>query len=330
MVTPKLDLLAFAMPADADSTPADAAAASPAGAFHFKLPTFSTVDAAIWFRRAEVQFRLKKVTSSRTQADHVLAAIPDTLFPQMSTWLDSKGDDAVEYQDLKAFLLKRFSPSAEKRVQMLLDLSKQALGDQRPSEALTEMRSLCRLPPDAAGTTQTIDVLLALWLLRLPNPVRAAITDFISFNDDALAARADSLLDAHNATSHSPVHAATPPASPADDVLPQHPPDESIAASSPVQRVPAPTRGTCRCRLNSHCCYCFLSCRSLPLQTSDVPTTPLAASLIAAITNFDFLDAHHATGRPPTTAAATPAPPDDDLPDVSLDDTIAASLPSQR
>ena len=59
--------------------------ASPAGVLHFKLPTFSTVDTAIWFRRAEVQFRLRRARSSHTQADHVLATIPDTIFPQMST-----------------------------------------------------------------------------------------------------------------------------------------------------------------------------------------------------------------------------------------------------
>ena len=180
-------------PADAASTDT----ASPAGAFQFKLPTFSTVDAAIWFRRAEVQFRLKKAMSSRTQADHVLAAIPDTLFPQMSSWLDAKGDDAIEYHDLKAFLLKKFCPSTERRVQMILDLSNQLLGDQRPYEALTEMRSLYRLSPDAAGASAKIDVILALWLRRLPDPVRAAITVFASFNNDDLATSADNLIDAY-------------------------------------------------------------------------------------------------------------------------------------
>ena len=124
-MTPDLDALAFAMPTD-DATGALHIAtttnASPAGVLHFKLPTFSTVDAAVWFRRAEVQFRLRRVRSSHTQADHVLAAIPDTIFTHMSTWLD-----AIEYQGLKAFLLQKFSPSAERLVQMILDLSNQPL-----------------------------------------------------------------------------------------------------------------------------------------------------------------------------------------------------------
>ena len=110
---PEVLTLAYAMtpPHTTASSPADSGspAATPPAIHHLKLPTFSTVDVAIWFRCAEVQFRLKKITSSCTQADHVLAAIPDTLFPQMSAWLDAKGDDAVEYNDLKLFLLKKFS-----------------------------------------------------------------------------------------------------------------------------------------------------------------------------------------------------------------------------
>ena len=76
----------------------------------------------------------------------------------------AKGDNAMEYQDLKAFFLQKFSPSAERHIQMVLDLSNQPLGDQRPSDTLTEMRSLCRLPPDNTGTSAKINVLLALWL----------------------------------------------------------------------------------------------------------------------------------------------------------------------
>ena len=210
--------------------------ASPAGVLHFKLPTFSTVDAAIGFCRAEVQFCLRKVRFSHIQADHVLAAIPDTIFPQMSTWLNAKGDDAIEYQDLKAFLLQKFSPSAEQRVQMILDRSNQPLRDQRPSDTLTEMRSLCRLPPDDTGTSAKIDVLLALWLRRLPTPVRSAITNFASYDDDDLAKRADSLLDAQAAANPPSLTAATSTGPPDED-------DPSYdAVASPAQHFNASKR----------------------------------------------------------------------------------------
>ena len=46
---------------------------------NFRLPAFSSVDTNIWFKRAEIQFRLKKITSSTVQADHVLAALLNAL-----------------------------------------------------------------------------------------------------------------------------------------------------------------------------------------------------------------------------------------------------------
>ena len=175
---------------------------------NFRLPAFSPVDTAIWFRRAEVQFRIKNVKSPTSQADHVLAALPDTIFPQLAEWLDSHGADPIKYQDLKAFLLKKFSLSPEQRVKCILDLVQQPLGDQRPSDALTELRSLARLPPDGSGTQQSIDVLLALWLHRLPEKVRARITNFNSYdNDQDIAAKADSILDTLNAASKASITA---------------------------------------------------------------------------------------------------------------------------
>ena len=113
--------------ADSSSSPDTA----PAVVANFRLPAFSTVDAVIWFRRAEVQFRLKNVRSSRTQADHVLATLPDALFPQMSQWLDSKGKDPIEYEELKSYLLRKFSLSPEQRVKNIFEIHSQPLGNQR-------------------------------------------------------------------------------------------------------------------------------------------------------------------------------------------------------
>ena len=200
--------------------------ANPAATTHFQLPTFSAVNPSVWFRRAEIQFRLKRISNTRTQADHVLASLSDSLFPQISEWLDSKGEDAVEYADLKTFLLQKFHLSPEKRVNEILNLSKQVLGDQRPSEALTEMRTLARRPTDTGGT-KTIDLLVALWLQRLPTPVRAAITDFADKDDKIIAAQADSILAAHTAAGCSPIQVAAAPESPDDDHS-----DDAIAVAS--------------------------------------------------------------------------------------------------
>ena len=209
----------------------DSSTSPPAVVANFKLPAFSTVDAAIWFKRAEIQFRLKNVKSSTTQADHVLAAVPDTLFPQIAQWLDNQGPDPIKYDALKTFLLKKFSPSPEQRVKQIFDICKQPLGDQRPSDALTELRSLARLPPASDGSSRSIDVILALWLSRLPEKVRASITDFSTYtDDDAIAAIADSSLDAHLAASKTSITASAEVPDDAHDDFTT--PDDAIATTS--------------------------------------------------------------------------------------------------
>lgn len=196
------------------SSPAAAAAVAPV-----KLPTFSVIDAPTWFRRAEVQFRLKRVTAPTVQADHVLAALPDDLFPRISEWLISKGDAAIGYVDLKNFLLQRFTPSATSRVTQLLQLAKQPLGDQRPSDALLEMKSLARLPPAADGTVRQLDLLRALWLLRLPEFIRAVIPNAEEMEEDALQQMADRLNDAQAAAGRhtNSVSPAASAAAPSED-----------------------------------------------------------------------------------------------------------------
>ena len=200
---------------DSDTPPTSpAAAAAPV-----KLPTFSVVDAPTWFRRAEVQFRLKRITSPTNQADHVLAALPDELFPRISEWLISKGDSAIEYTDLKNFLLQSFTPSAASRVTQLLQLAKQPLGDQKPSDALLEMKALARLPPAADGTERQIDLLRALWLLRLPESIRAVIPNAEEMEEDNLREMADNLNDAQAAAGRhvNAVPLASSPAAPSDE-----------------------------------------------------------------------------------------------------------------
>ena len=129
---------------------------------NFRLPVFSTSDAALWFRRAEIQFRLKNIKSDTSKADHVLAAIPDALFPQMAQWLNDHDNQTVKYDELKVFLLKKFSLTPEQRAKHIMEITKQPLGDQRPSAALVELRALARLPPNTTGRSTPIDMLLAL------------------------------------------------------------------------------------------------------------------------------------------------------------------------
>ena len=223
----------MAPPADSTST-----TEPPTVVANFRLPAFSTIDSTIWFKRAEVQFRIKKITSSTSQADHVLAAIPDALFPQISKWMDSKGSSAIQYEDLKKYLLKKFSLTPEQRVKSIFELYRRPLGDQRPSDALDQLRALARLPNDSSDTPRTIDLLVALWLTRLPESVRAAITDFTALSDDEIALKADQHFDAQDASATSSLAAsANPPADTLDDT----PPEAIAIASSSTPRRPRPS-----------------------------------------------------------------------------------------
>lgn len=114
----------------------------------------------------------------------------------------SRGDAAIEYGNLKTFLLQHFTPSAASRVTQLLQLAKQPLGDQRPSDAMLEMKALARFLPAADGSVKQLDLLRALWLLRLPENIRVAIPNAEEMNETDLQQMADRLKDSHAAASY--------------------------------------------------------------------------------------------------------------------------------
>ena len=177
------------MPASSTSVAAAVAAATPR---EVRLPVFCADDATTWFERAEVQFRMKKVTDQAAKADYVLAALPDHVFPLVSKWLAKQKDNEITYAAIKKKLLTQFVATPEERADRLLTLAKQPLGDQRPSMALQEMIAISTIPTDDEQTKQ-LPLLTVLWLLRLPDPVRHGITNFTEKSDDEIGALADSL-----------------------------------------------------------------------------------------------------------------------------------------
>lgn len=153
------------------------------------------IDAYTWFRRAETQFLLKGVSNPTSQAAHVLAAIPDKLFPRISEWLKTKGDAAVEYYALKTYLLKHFTPSPAARLSLLFQLLQQHLGHQKPSDAPLEIKAQARLPSATEGTSRHLDLPRALRFLCLLESIRATIPNAEEIVEDNLQQQADRLLD---------------------------------------------------------------------------------------------------------------------------------------
>ena len=93
-----------------------------------KLTPFCSKEAILWFRQAEVQFRLRRVTGPRTKADNVLQAISEEIFLRIASWLDNQEQD-VDYEELKSYLLQEFTLSVSGRTQRLLSLSQLSLED---------------------------------------------------------------------------------------------------------------------------------------------------------------------------------------------------------
>ena len=216
------------MPADNDTT---AAAAAPA----LTLPPFSATDAAPWFLRVEALFRLRAISSSTRKADYVIGALPTEIFSQVSHWLMTQTDE-VRYDDLKSQIIQRCSPTPEERAKSLMSLMKLPLGDQRPSVAFQEMRALTSMTmPD--GSTKPLDLLRVLWLLRLPDRLRSAITDFASMSEAELLKKADSLRGASTLATTSSTAAVA-------EVHQDDPDDEALmmaAQQRPTQRPPRVT-----------------------------------------------------------------------------------------
>ena len=156
-----------------------------------KLPPFIALDAPTWFKRIEVQFRIHNIRSNR-KADHVLAALPEDVFAKITSQLDV--EEAIDYDDLKKTLLKKFTPSAASRAERIRQLSFESLGEQKATDAWIEMEALAKLSPP-------LDMLKELWLCRLPAHIRAALPNAAETPTAELAEKAQHLIEAYNSAS---------------------------------------------------------------------------------------------------------------------------------
>ena len=172
--------------------PFDASGSTVAATPNFQLPAFTPTDAAPWFQRVEALFRLRNVTASAKKADFVVGALPPEIFSMISRWLATRGSEAILYEELKTEVILQWEPTPKEKSQKILELLRMPLGDQRPSAALRELRTLSSvLRPD--GTTTELDLVRVLWMLRLPQDIRTMITNFADRTDSNLMKLANSL-----------------------------------------------------------------------------------------------------------------------------------------
>ncbi|GFT96877.1 uncharacterized protein TNCV_1934301 [Trichonephila clavipes] len=132
----------------------------------------------------EAQFDLAKILNDATKFNCVLSAVESDILNSVSD-LVLKPPENKKYEALKKRLIEVHSESEDSKIRTLLQGLE--LGDQRPSQLLTRMRSL-------TGDNVGEPLLKSLWLGRLPNgtqPILAALNE----NLNQLATVADKIND---------------------------------------------------------------------------------------------------------------------------------------
>ena len=139
------------------------------------LPPFTPKSATAWFQRAEVHFRLNKVTDDAIKADMVMAMLTTDVFDKMSPWLRAQ-TDSITYPQLKDRLVNAYALPIPVRAQRALDLMMTPLGDTTPEDAWNELIDLLQLNEvDDAGRPKEIFLSREIFLRRLPQNIRAQL-----------------------------------------------------------------------------------------------------------------------------------------------------------
>ena len=89
--------------------------------FNVRLPTLSPNQPLTWFRRAELNFHLKRITVRTTKVDYTIEVFPESVIQHSLPWLVTHLAE-IKYEDMKAMLLKKFYPTSSVRARRILDL----------------------------------------------------------------------------------------------------------------------------------------------------------------------------------------------------------------
>jgi hypothetical protein len=131
-----------------------------------KLPSFWKRNPDLWFAQMEAQFHTCHVKSDNTKYFTVLAALDcDTLQPIAD--LVARPPKKHKYETIKKRLISMYADSQERQLRKLLN--EMELGDRKPSQLLSEMKTL-------AGSQINKDVLKTLWLQQLPPYVQLILS----------------------------------------------------------------------------------------------------------------------------------------------------------
>ena len=120
-----------------------------------KLPPFWAKDPLSWFTLVESAFNGRDMVDSRLRFDLILPALPEEVIEQIHGVLHAVEYLDLPYMDLKARLLKLFTPKpADNCLKLINSLE---LSDRRPIQLMEAMLAL--LPPSAEELADAVAVL---------------------------------------------------------------------------------------------------------------------------------------------------------------------------
>lgn len=194
-----------------------------AAAVAFRGPVFCNKDPAMWFAILECNFKAANITKTLTKFNHAVALIPPDSLSLVSDVVSAAINSDTPYEDLKVATLARLQSSAATRLKELL--SKEELGNEKPSELLRRMKKLLgdkyqtfdqdifkqlyyqRLPPNTQGSLFSVKDKLAIdELAKLADEFTATVTSPSAVH----AVQSPPLAAAHSPATMLPVTATTP------------------------------------------------------------------------------------------------------------------------
>jgi hypothetical protein len=207
------------------------------------LPPFWPTRPAAWFGAADAAFHLRRVTDGRDKFSYVIAMLGEDQLVQIADVLEICPPPPDAFDRIKQRLIQSHTMDEFQRLDLLLEMP--ALGGQRPSVLLAEMRQLC-----PAGEVDS-KIFRGLFLRRLPQEIRLALAEDHLSPILAMAARADALL----AHSRGNVAAAAVPSPAATPVVAAATPSSRPQQNSrPQQKQPA---GQSSSRQSGHHSICY-------------------------------------------------------------------------
>ena len=143
----------------------------------------------MWFSLLECGFKASSITNSLTKFTHAVSLLPVDVLPKISSVIAAAPSSDTPYEDLKTALLKSLQTSVATRLRELL--SKEELGDEKPSQLLRRMKQLL------GDKYQSFDADLfkQLFYQRLPPATQRSLFSVKdTLQADAIATLADDFL----------------------------------------------------------------------------------------------------------------------------------------